>query len=131
MSGYVQSNYVVSLPPINQTLSAADSGKIFLLPDLGAAKTITLPALSPGLHYTFLNAALAAAFNWTITSGGNNNTGVLVRVGVVAATAASANGNINFIGGTSVIGDCVEIFSCGTKWSVRATSGAAAGITVT
>lgn len=134
MSGYVQSNYVVSMPVQDQTLSAGDSGKIFLLPDLGVlgpAHTLTLPALSPGLHYIFLNASMVSAFNWVITSGGNNNTGTLVRVGVAVASAAAAGGNINIIGGTSVIGDCVEVFSAGTKWCVRATSGAGAGITVT
>ena len=53
--------------------------------------------------------------------------GVLVRAGVATATAAGGNGQINFIGGTSVVGNRAEFF----QWSVTAFSAAGAGITAT
>ena len=55
MSVYVQTNQPIQLA-LNQAayaVSAADTGKIFLVGVQGQALTITLPALSAGLHYRF------------------------------------------------------------------------------
>ena len=128
-------NYVVSLPVSDQILSAGDSGKIFLLPDIpgagGVDRTITLPALAPGLHYIFLNSGLAAVHDWIITGGAGILASTTVRAGVAVLSAGSGTAtSIRVVGGTSVIGDCVELYSVGTRWSVRASSGAGAGITI-
>lgn len=120
-----QSNQTVLLPAANVTLSAADSGKIFLLPNLTANQTITLPALSPGLHYVFINSALAAN-NWIITSTTAITAGTLIAPGGNPASAAGTT--ISFVGGTSLVGDRVEYYSAGTRWSVIASTGVAAGI---
>ena len=125
---YVQSNYTITLQPTNYTLSAGDSGKIFLLPDLGADQTITLPAPGAGLHFVFINLSLAAVHNWILTCGTQAQTlGLLIRLAAapLVATASGATGHINFIG-TSIAGDCT-----GTAWSIRATRSAAGGITAT
>ena len=94
-----------------------------------ADRAITLPALAAGLHFVFINLALA--HNWTVECGGGTINGTLVRVGAAVATAVAAGGHLNFIGGTSIVGDCVELYCNGLTWSVKANSGAGAGITVT
>ena len=66
MSGYVQTNQSFILPSANYTVSAADTGKLFLIPQLGVVITITLPAGQAGLHYRFM-AIATLAFTAAIT----------------------------------------------------------------
>lgn len=130
MSGYVQSNQTITLPDTSIPLSASDTGKVFLIPALTANRTYTLPPVAPGLHFVFINTALAA--NNAIIQGPNNLLqGVLIRTGVAVATAVGANEQINFVGGTSVVGDRAEYYCDGVRWSVTAYSNAGAGITAT
>ena len=52
MSVYVQTNQPVTLLNAANTISAADTGKLMLIPALTAAtRVITLPAAAAGLHY--------------------------------------------------------------------------------
>lgn len=47
------------------TVLAADSGKIHIMPDFTSSCTLTMPAVSAGLEYTFIGKATAAdAQNW-------------------------------------------------------------------
>ena len=118
MATYVQTNQPITLTNANYVVSVVDTGKIFLLIDITGDRTITLPAPVAGLHYIFINLALAAVHNWTVECGAGTVNGVLVRVGVAVATAVAAGGHINFIGGTSIVGDCVEVYCNGLTWSV-------------
>lgn len=53
---------------------AADSGKIHIVPDLTATCTMSLPAVSAGLEYTFISKAVAAdAQDWKIKSASATN----------------------------------------------------------
>lgn len=130
MALYLQSNEVLELPDNNYQILEKDNGKVFCIMDLTGAVEYTLPAIQPGLHYVFINRALAAN-NAIIEGGAGNVKGVLIRAGVATATAAGANGRINFIGGTSVVGDRAEFYCDGVQWSVTAFSAAGAGITAT
>lgn len=131
LNGYGQHPMpVVSLPAAsNTTLTANQSGQVFLLPQATANNTITLPAVQVGLKFKFICSATA--------NGSNTQT-------IASATAGQING---FIIGASVVnkaaansvvlsataanvkaGDRVEFTSDGSVWFVEAfSSGTANG----
>lgn len=129
MAVYIQSNQTISLTDAAYTVSATDTGKIFLLPDITANRAITLPARAAGLHFIFQNLALAANFNWTISDGAAHLGGVLVVAGgnpsSAAGTTLTIHGN-----GVSLPGDRVDILCDGVTWGIVATGAAAGSITV-
>ena len=123
MSLYVQTNQPILLPDADYTVGAADSGKIFIFTTVTGLRTITLPAVSAGLHYIFINKAPgalgAAGQNVRITGGALSMQGILL---VGAAAGPVANAYVNFIGVTSMKGDRLDVICDGIQWSVVATA---------
>ena len=71
MSLYVQTNQCVTLSDANNTISAADTGKIFLIPSVvpvATTRTITLPTAQLGLRYKFIMLGLVGALNTSVVS---------------------------------------------------------------
>ena len=114
-----------------KTLTEADSGKVFTIDADGAAFEITLPAnATTGWCATFLMADVHGSNDIDIVAATTDTIeGVLVDA---SPTNMSAADKITFVGGTSVLGDQVEIVSTdGTTWFARSFSGANGGITAT
>jgi len=132
MSGYIQSNAIVVLPPASATpipINVADSGKIHIIPAATAAGTISLPIPTIGLHYKFIMSAVAG-FIITIASGTVNTiVGTLLNDNAGAASVVSKAGTTNFtFTATAVAGDTVEIYSDGALYYVTGLSRVTAGL---
>lgn len=68
------SRYVNVTDAASYSVLAADSGKVHIIPDLTATCTLSLPAVSAGLEYTFISKAIAAdAQDWKIKSASATN----------------------------------------------------------
>ena len=112
-----------------QTLTAADSGKTFIL-SAAAGATITLPALKAGIHFKFIVGAAFATTDWIIDSAeGDNIEGLLIVNG--AAVVASGEDQINFVNSAETVGDHVEFACDGTNWFVTGAGNSAGSITAT
>lgn len=114
-----------------QTLTAADSGKVFIL-DAAEGATITLPALEEGLQFKFIVGASFATSNWILDSAeGDNINGTLLVNGAVVA--AAAEDQINFVNSAETVGDYVELFcdSGNSQWIVSGVGAGAGSITAT
>jgi hypothetical protein len=132
MSVYLQTNQDILVP--NQaayTVSTADTGKIFILPQTVAGVgniTISLPAPAPGLHFRFINSSPAASVrNVAITAtaavvygqaimGPLNGVAFLNIAGVPPAGLTT----LNFVTGVTVLGDSADYYCDGTRWYVNA-----------
>jgi hypothetical protein len=120
---------VVEVLSAAQTLTAADSGKIFIM-SAAAGKTITLPALEAGLNFKFIVGAAFATTDWILDSAeGDNIEGVLVVNG--ASVVASGEDQVNFVNSAETIGDYVDLHCDGTNWFVYGVGAGAGAITVT
>ena len=117
-----------------QTLTAADSGKVFIL-DAAAGATVTLPALEEGLYFKFIVGAAFATTNWVIDSAeGDNINGIIADMGAtVAGVVAGAEDQINFVASAESIGDWVELIadSANSQWIVTGMCAINGGITAT
>ena len=112
-----------------QTLTAADSGKTFIL-SAAAGATITLPALKSGIHFKFIVGSAFATTDWIIDSAeGDNIEGLLIVNG--AAVVASGEDQINFVNSAETVGDHVEFACDGTNWFVTGAGNSAGSITAT
>ena len=112
-----------------QTLTAADSGKTFIL-SAAAGATITLPALKAGIHFKFIIGAAFATTDWIIDSAeGDNIEGLLIVNG--ASVVASGEDQINFVNSAETVGDHVEFACDGTNWFVTGAGNSAGSITAT
>lgn len=112
-----------------QTLTAADSGKTYIL-SAAAGATITLPALKSGVHFKFVVGAAFATSNWVVASAeGSNVQGVLIVNG--ASVDAADEDQINFVATAETVGDHIEIICDGTDWYVSGVGSQAGGITAT
>jgi len=111
------------------TLSAADSGKVFLLVQVGADRTATLPAAAAGLTFKFI-LKTAAANKWEIVQAGGTQdfVGTVVDGAGTSDSATAADTLVRFVGGTAVAGDQVELECDGTVWFIRGSCAAAGGI---
>jgi hypothetical protein len=114
------------------TLTHNDNGTVFLLNSATEFAT-TLPAPFLGAEFTFIVKAAPAGANYTIVtaSSGNVIIGMQNSVAGDAGDTGTADDTISFVGGSSLAGDRVELFSDGTSWFAYATSKVAAGITFT
>jgi hypothetical protein len=129
MSGYVQTNQANFLPDAAYTLTAAQTGELFLIPVLASNRVITLPAAQAGLHYRFMaigtlshTATLTPATTGLVNGIlANNNAGA---GSVVAKTAA----NTAVLTATAVLGDFIDVYCDGTAWHVSGMSQVAAGL---
>ena len=117
-----------------QTLTAADSGKVFIL-DAAAGATITLPALAEGLKFKFVVGANFATSNWVIDSAeGDNINGIISDMGsTVAGVPAVGEDQINFVNSAESIGDWVELVCdySNSQWLVSGVCANNGGITAT
>jgi len=112
-----------------QTLTAADSGKTFIL-SAAAGATITLPALKSGIHFKFIVGAAFATTNWVVASAeASKIQGVLVVNG--ASVDAADEDQINFVATAETIGDHIEIICDGTDWYASGVGSQAGSITAT
>jgi len=117
-----------------QTLTAADSGKVFIL-DAAEGKTVTLPALATGLNFKFIVGAAFATTNWIIDSAeGDNIEGIISDMGAtVAGIPAGAEDQINFVASAEGIGDWIELVCdyANSQWLVSGACRTNGGITAT
>ena len=112
-----------------QTLTAADSGKTFIL-SAAAGATIMLPALKAGVHFKFIIGSAFATTDWIIDSAeGDNIEGLLIVNG--ASVVASGEDQINFVNSAETVGDHVEFACDGTNWYVTGAGNSAGSITAT
>lgn len=114
-----------------QTLTAADSGKVFIL-DAAAGATVTLPALAAGLNFKFFVGAAFATTNWVVASSeGDNITGNIIVNG--AAVPAAAEDQINFVNTAETVGDFIELYADNgnSQWIVYGIGNATGAITAT
>ena len=107
------------------TLYAYDSGKVFTI-DQDAAFTITLPADSAGLHYTFL--LTDAGSNDVKIDGGGSNAIKGFAMDVTGTINAVDNNMVKFVSGVSVVGDIIRLVNDGTTWWCEALASADGGI---
>jgi hypothetical protein len=127
MSGYVQTNQAITLPDSVYTVSAADTGKLFLVPVLAVNRVVTLPAVAVGLHFRFL-ATATLTHTATITAAGLVN-GVLLNNNAGATTLVAKNAaNSAVMTATAVLGDHVDVYCDGVAWHVSGMSSVAAGL---
>ena len=117
-----------------QTLTAADSGKTFIL-DAAAGATVTLPALKAGLRFKFVVGAAFATTPWVIDSAeGDNINGIIMDMGAtVAGVPAAGEDQINFVESAETIGDWIELVCDydNSQWLVTGACTANGGITAT
>ena len=112
------------------TLTAEDSGKVFLLKAAAGAQ-ITLPAVatSNGFRFKFIVGQLFATTNWTVLAASNVIEGSVL---VAGAHVAGVNENtISFVASAESVGDFAELVSDGTNWYVNGSGVSAGSITLT
>jgi hypothetical protein len=127
LSGFKKS---VSSLSSGATITAADSGKVFVLSQAGTARTVTLPSVETGLNFKFVLAATSTG-NWSIVqaSGAEDFVGHVVSAdGGAGDTASGTDTFVRFVGGTAVIGDTVELDCDGTVWYIKGSMSVAGGI---
>ncbi len=110
------------------TLTAADSGKIFILSaDEGA--DITLPAPESGFRYKFIIGAAFDTSPWTIVADDD----IIEGGAIVNSTfvAAENENTIEFDESSEAVGDFVELVSDGTSWFVSGVGAGAGSIVFT
>lgn len=110
------------------SVTAAQSGRTLVFPDLTADIAVTLPVAAAGLRYEFIYGGLAAdAQDWNISTRSNTNfyLGGLIRITVTGPVAAVAapDGNSNSIMNilTPNVGTRVLAVCNGTNWFVTGT----------
>ena len=111
------------------TLTAADSGKIYILDTPGEA--IILPAVTNvGCNFKFIVGANIATTNWTVTSaeGDNMEGSMMVASTVVDVDAADV---LTFVNTADNIGDWASVVSDGTYWYVDGRALTTGAITAT
>jgi len=108
----------------SHALEVGDSGKIFFVSNT-VARTITLPAPSPGVYYKFIMTD-------TTTDSSIAATGNLIKGGVEAGNSyLSLAGTTIVFESAGSIGDFIEFISDGTYWYVSGLTAAGAGFSVT
>ena len=119
----------VSTLATGTTLSAADSGKVFLLVQAGADRTATLPAAAAGLNFKFI-LKTAAANKWEIVQAGGTQdfVGTVVDGAGSSDSAGAADTLVRFVGGTAAAGDQIELECDGSVWYIRGSCAGAGGI---
>ena len=131
MSGYIQSNQTVLLPnAITYNVSAADTGKILLIPAQDNPLVISLPTATLGLHYRFL--LIAAVGNFTsITTGVAGGVRGVALTGNSTIPITAIRTAVNFAG-VADRGDYIDAYCySSTSWSISAGSQINGGISVT
>lgn len=112
------------------TLTAEDSGKVFLLKAAAGAQ-ITLPAVatSNGFRFKFIVGQLFATTDWTVKAASNVIEGSVIVNG--AHVAGVDENTISFVASAEAIGDFAELVCDGVNWYVNGSGVAAGSITLT
>lgn len=111
-----------------RTLTAADSGKVFIL-SASAGAAVTLPAVKSGANYKFYVGAAFATTNFTLVAPANIIQGGAI-VNSVFVPAVDEN-TISFVASAETIGDYIDLVCDGTKWYASGVGAAAGSITFT
>jgi hypothetical protein len=121
---------VVEAVTVATTLTAKDSGKVFILKAAAGAQ-ITLPAVatSAGLRFKFIVGQLFATTDWTIKAATNAIEGSVLVNG--AHVAGVDENTISFVASAESIGDFAELVCDGTNWYVNGSGVTAGAITLT
>ena len=112
----------------DKTLTAADSGRPYLIN--GTGYTVTLPAPHAGFSVKFIVAAAFSTDTVIQTPADNRDTlngGVIVNGAIVESDATD---KVTFEDGAESIGDFVEISSDGTSFYLFGNGNASSSITV-
>ena len=111
-------------------ITAAESGTTYYLNAAGGF-TSTLPVPADGLHYTFIVRTAPSSGNYVITTdaGANALNGMYLDV-VGELVSFNAMDTLNFISGTSLQSDRLEVECDGNTWHCMAFSKVDGGITV-
>ena len=110
------------------TLTAADSGRTYLIS--GTGYTVTLPAPNAGFNVKFIVAAAFSTDTVIQTPAGNRDTlngGVIVNGAIVESDATD---RVTFEDDAESVGDFIEISSDGTSFFLFGNGNAASSITV-
>jgi hypothetical protein len=110
------------------TLTAADSGRTYLIS--GTGYTVTLPAPFAGFNVKFIVAAAFSTDTVVQTPADNRDTlngGVIVNGAIVESDATD---RVTFEDDAESIGDFIEISSDGTSFFLFGNGNAASSITV-
>jgi len=134
------SGYVVVTDAATYTVTAANRGKVHIIPDLTADCVLSLPAAADGLRYEFWYGGVAAdAQDWQFDTGADANfyLGGLVQHDpdnagddtVVYYPDGDSNSKVNIL--TPEAGTVVRMFCNGTNWYLNGTviSATDAGVT--
>jgi hypothetical protein len=121
---------VVETVAVATTLTAKDSGKVFIL-KASAGAQITLPAVatSAGLRFKFIVGQLFATTDWTVKALTNAIEGSVLVNG--AHVAGVDENTISFVASAESIGDFAELVCDGTNWYVNGSGVTAGAITLT
>lgn len=127
LSGFAKD---VSVLSTGTTLTAADSGKVFLLVQGTSAKTATLPVAASGLNFRFVLKTAHATYKWEIVqaSSADDFVGHIAASAAAGATASGSNTLIKFVNNVSVPGDYVALECDGTNWYVSGMAAATGGV---
>lgn len=109
------------------SITAANTGKLHIVPDLAASCTISLPTASAGLNYKLIYGGVAAdAQDWVIDTGSDTNffLGGLVHLDTDAGAggdeivpiAGDGNSNSKLTVVTPDVGTEVNLYCDGTNW---------------
>ena len=110
------------------TLTAADSGRTYLIS--GTGYTVTLPAPHAGFNVKFIIAAAFSTDTVIQTPADNRDTlngGVIVNGAIVESDATD---RVTFEDDAESVGDFIEISSDGTSFFLFGNGNAASSITV-
>lgn len=113
---------------VGSTLTAADSGKVLKVS--GSGGTVTLPAPTAGFQIRFVTTGAMDTAN-TIIAGGTADKmeGSLIVAGAVVDVDAADQ--LNFVHGSSNLGDFVDIWSDGSNYYVFGNALSSGAITAT
>jgi len=119
-------NYVVVTDAATYTITAANSGKLHIMPDLTADCVLSLPTAAAGLYYKFISKAVAAdAQDWQFDTGSDTNfyLGGITELDTTGNTVVlevpdgDSNSIVNIL--TPTPGSFVEFFCDGTNWIIN------------
>jgi hypothetical protein len=114
------------------TVPQDENGSVYYL-NASTEFVTTLPTPFLGAEYTFIVKAAPSGANYTVVTASSANViiGMQNSVAGDAGDTGTADDTITFVGGQSLAGDKVVLFSDGTSWFAHAFSKVAAGITFT
>jgi hypothetical protein len=112
-----------------RVLSLSESGKTFSVTKYAGANVVTLPALTRGLEFTFVNPTVVAQTT-TITSTGDNIISLLLGIPNGAATGSAADTTTSVVfANTAGVASRITMCCDGTNWHALATGIVDGGIT--